>query len=168
MSEDYALIPLTKHQRAKVSVEDFLFLMQWKWFAQWNKNTRSFYACRNSKSDARGKRKAIRMNRVVLGLEDGDPRQGEHENRDTLDNRRSNLRIATQSENMMNRRKFRGASSRFKGVTWKNREQKWWVRIQVDKKMVDLGYFPPDQEEQAGAAYAEAAKRLHGEFARVA
>lgn len=166
-SQDYLLIPLTQGQFAKVSPHRFEELNQWKWFAQWNPNTESYYAARNSTYRRGEKRSAVRMSRVILELRDGDLRQAEHENRDTLDNTDGNLRIATQGENMRNRKKFKGCKSRFKGVSWKNREQKWYVRIFVDGKAIALGYFAPEEEEKAGAAYAEAAAKYHGEFARV-
>lgn len=89
-------IPLTQDQFAVVDLEDFEYLNQWKWHAQLDQSTGSFYA-------VRGLHK-IRMHRQLLGLEHGDKQQIDHINRDTLDNRRSNLRIVTNRENSENRK----------------------------------------------------------------
>jgi hypothetical protein len=50
-----------------------------------------------------------------------------------------------------------------RNVRWSEREQKWRVRVKVDKRTVSCGYF--DSIEDAAAAAAEACKQLHGEFA---
>ena len=119
------LIPLSQKQFAKVSDERYNHLMQWKWHAQWNKKTQSYYACRNQNMNPNGKpwkNRQIRMSRQILGLEYGDPRQGEHRNGDTLDNQDHNLRIATNSQNAMNRKRIMANNtSGFKGVYFRNR-----------------------------------------------
>lgn len=86
-TELYREIPLTQGQVALVDASDYEWLMQWKWFALWNKTSRSFYAARNPKN-IDGKRAHIRMNRLILGLEYGDPRMGDHRDGNTLNNLR--------------------------------------------------------------------------------
>lgn len=87
----------------------------------------------------------------------------DHINGDPRDNRLSNLRQATQSQNNGNRRSRHG-SSRFKGVTWHRRCRKWQAQIECDGVAHYLGLFTT--EEAASLAYQEAAARLFGEFAR--
>jgi hypothetical protein len=54
-------------------------------------------------------------------------------------------------------------SSKFKGVSWFNREKRWVVKITTDGKTIHLGYFK--DEIQAAKAYDKAAKKYHREFA---
>lgn len=90
----------------------------------------------------------------------------DHKNRDTLDNRRDNLRVATIGQNRANSRKklWRGGkSSDYKGVSWHKRRCKWRAIIVKDKRQRELGFY--DDEKDAARAYNRAALELHGEFA---
>lgn len=102
------------------------------------------------------------MHRVLLGV--SDPRiQVDHINLDTLDNRRSNLRIVTNQQNAFNQAPRRG-TSRFKGVCWHKSVGKWNAQIGHNGRVRSLGVF--ESEIDAARAYDEAALRLFGEFAR--
>lgn len=79
-------------------------------------------------------------------------------------NRISNLRQATDCENLQNRGKERSNTSGFKGVTWHKGGKKWLAQIGANNAHYYLGLF--DTPEQAHAAYAEKAHELHGKFAR--
>ncbi len=83
-------------------------------------------------------------------------------NHSTLDNRKTNLRICTQAENMRNRVP-RPSKSKFKGVCWEPREQYWRGRITLNGRSESLGVF--DNELEAAQAYDHRAKQLFGEFA---
>ena len=91
-------------------------------------------------------------------------KQIDHKNKNTLDNRRANLRICTNSENQMNRGKTRANGSGFKGVNLQKRlkRKKYRARITADKKTFYLGNF--EDAAEAGSAYRKAAKQHHGEF----
>lgn len=92
----------------------------------------------------------------------------DHRNRDPLDNRRSNLRVATRSQNGANRladRRKAGETSRFKGVAWDRARGRWHAWIHVDGKTRSLGRH--STEEAAAAAYNAAAMEAWGEFARL-
>lgn len=84
----------------------------------------------------------------------------------SLDNRRSNLRVATPGQNCRNRRTHRTNQSGIKGVSWDERRDRYRAEIASDGRKYHLGYF--DAIEAATAAYSEAARPLHGEFARMA
>jgi hypothetical protein len=83
-----------------------------------------------------------------------------------LNNRRSNLRICTKSENAQNRRTRRNTVSGVKGVVWHKRIKKWQASIMVGGKGVHLGYF--QTVEAAAAAYAKASAERHKQFGRLA
>ena len=105
----------------------------------------------------------LRMHRLLT-----DPGEGfvpDHINGNTLDNRLSNLRVCSPSENTQNRVKKSEASSRFKGVYRDKGREKWRARIMVDGVPVHIGMF--SDERDAARAYDKLASRLHGEFARL-
>lgn len=87
----------------------------------------------------------------------------DHANHDGLDNRRSNLRLATAILNQANQRPQAGRSSRFKGVDWKESHQSWRARIKSEGRERTLGYF--SDEAKAAQAYNEAAIATWGDFA---
>lgn len=87
----------------------------------------------------------------------------DHVNGDGLDNRRSNLRLATHGQNMANSKMRSNNTSGFKGVSLDRQSGKWRAQIQHNKKRILLGCF--DDPELAHKAYCEAAIKYHGEFA---
>jgi hypothetical protein len=89
----------------------------------------------------------------------------DHRNGRTLDNRRSNLRVCSRAENSRNRARNRNNKLGLKGVT-QSPCGGYIAHIRVNGKGQYLGYFP--SPESAHHAYCEAARRLHGEFARFA
>jgi hypothetical protein len=117
-----------------------------------------------SYTTSRPEHKEIRLHRFIV---DCPPEfHVDHINGNTLDNRRSNLRICTQEENKRNRRKSSNSSSGYKGVFWDNHYKKWGSSIQVNHKRIYLGRF--DNPEKAYEAYVAASKKYHGEFGRIA
>ena len=77
----------------------------------------------------------------------------DHINRDKTDNRISNLREATYSQNAQNRAKNIRNTSGFKGVTWHKGDKKWQAAITVSRKCIYLGSF--DTAEAAYEAYVK-------------
>lgn len=108
---------------------------------------------------ANGKQYNHKAHRIVLGLSAGDTCLVDHINRNPLDNRRSNLRLCSISQNNMNRQ----ATSRsgFKGVSPNG--SGWAAHIKRDRKVRHLGTYRT--KEEAARAYDAAAKSLFGEFA---
>ena len=90
------------------------------------------------------------------------PAEIDHRDRCPGNNRISNLRPATRSDNNLNMRDSTRGSSGYKGVSLDKRSGKWRVRPQVCGKRQFLGSFLT--AEAASAAYEDFAKRTHGEF----
>jgi|ERR1017187_1489936 hypothetical protein len=154
---EYCTISLTQGQVALVDPEDFTFLNQWNWQARWNKETRSFYASRTVTIN--GKKSIISMHRLIMQAPDGI--EVDHIFHVTLDNRKSQLRLATPAQNQYNSidRRKKGPSG-FTGVCW--RHGAFIARITINGKRVSLGSF--QTAELAAAAYEAAAAQTRGEF----
>lgn len=88
------------------------------------------------------------MHRFLLGLTRADP-QVDHLNHDGLDNRRSNIRLVTPSENMYNRRLNYNSTSGVSGVSWHKASGKWRAYVQVNRRQVSLGVFATVEEAVA-------------------
>lgn len=159
LEPSYREITLTQGQVALVDAGDFEWIMQWKWRATWSSRANSFYASANIQG------KVIHMHRLILGLERGDHRLVDHkEAGQTLDNRRSNLRVATYAQNRRNSRLGKNNKSGYKGVSWWAPQGKWRAHFKINGVTKYLGTF--QTPEQAHAAYTRAAIEHYGEFAR--
>jgi hypothetical protein len=147
-------IPLTQGRVALVDAADYPALAAHKWRALRNAST--WYAVRRAGENL------LYMHRVIL---QAPPHLDvDHTNGDGLDNRRSNIRLATEAQNMT-RSKSRAHSSIYKGVSWDARNNKWRVDICIDKKSKNLGRYV--SEVEAARAYDRAASRAFGPFARL-
>lgn len=104
----------------------------------------------------------VSMHRLILGTKKGV--MIDHADGCGWNNCRSNLRVATQSQNMANAKKKLNATSRFKGVIFDKHNGKFVARIKIAKKITFLGAFR--NEEMAARAYDFAAKQNFKEFAR--
>lgn len=109
----------------------------------------------------RGTRRHLRLHRLITNAPAGV--LVDHRNRNKLDNRRANLRVADRSTNGMNRSAQLNNTSGFKGVSLHKKTGRWRAYITVHKKTRHLGLFATP--ELAHEAYVRAAAELHGEFA---
>jgi len=128
------------------------------------KLAQSFYAATKMR-DENNKRCVVYLHRYLLGLKKGDPRTGDHIDHDTLNNLDENLRIATHAEQIRNQRMKKCNSSGFKGIWKPKRSLKWRAKVVLNRKVVFLKDF--STPEEAHAAYCEAVKKFHGEFASI-
>lgn len=100
---------------------------------------------------------------IVSGQWPQPPNEIDHRDTDKQNNRWSNLREATRSQNRMNTRRVSTNTSGFKGAQYFS-PGKWRAILKKDGKTVSLGLH--NSPEEAHAAYCEGIKRHFGEFAR--
>lgn len=155
---DLAFIPLSQGYEAVIDAADVTLVMGFNWTAKVTPWT--VYVGRNETLG--GKLVLLRLHRVLLNAPLGV--HVDHINGDGLDNRRVNLRLATNAENGRNQRRHANNACGFKGVYWHKRGKKWAASIGFNGQNKHLGLF--NKPESAHAAYCEAAALLHGEFAR--
>lgn len=122
-----------------VDSEDIGKISAFSWYVSKCSRTGYLRACSTSGSTAKD-RKHTKMHRLIMDA----PANivVDHINHNALDNRKSNLRLATQPENLQNRA---GATcnnvSGHRGVTWDTIELKWRVRVVIDGVTKHLGRF---------------------------
>lgn len=156
-------IPLTRGYVAIVDEID-ADLAEFNWNAM-TKGNGYVYASRGIRSCENGQRQLHRMvfeRMLNRKIEDTD--LVDHINRNTLDNTRINLRLATKSQNGANSKKHFGGKSAYKGVFFCNSSKRnpWKAQIMVNRRLIYLGVFPTP--ELAHEAYCKAGRELQGEF----
>jgi len=156
-----------KHGRgkvAKVSDEDYEFVLQWPWRVHRNQAGYEYVSRYEERKDGQA---TISMAREVLARKLGrsltSMERADHVSRDTLDNRRENLRLASCSENGANSKLKRNNTSGYRGVSYFPSKKKWRAYIKFRWKRMSLGYY--FTKEDAARAYDRAAVELFGEFA---
>lgn len=162
--EGAAVIPLTQGQYAIVDSEDFDVLDTYNWYAQYSKNSDTFYALRSTWSKGANIREVESMHRFIMGVKDTDLIV-DHINHNGLDNRRSNIRACTHTENLRNQKPNKKFSSQYVGVNFCKKSRKWLASINIDRKMVNLGYYLTEVE--AAIVRDKFAKKHYGEFANL-
>lgn len=103
------------------------------------------------------------LHRVIAKATKG--QEVDHRNRETLDNRKHNLRICDRSGNCKNILKRKGLSSQYLGVSYHKRDRCWRASIRTKIGRLHLGNFKTERE--AAIAYDFAATKYHGEFANL-
>jgi len=147
------LIPLTRGLFSIVDAKDYPHLSQYTWFAEGTEN--NYYAVRKENG------KSIKMHRQITNAPDH--LVVDHIDHNGLNNRNSNLRLATFTQNCQNQRRLSHKTSKYKGVHWNKANKKWAAQITSNKKSHHLGYF--SNEIDAACAYDQAARKYHGDFA---
>lgn len=108
----------------------------------------------------RGERKNVFVHRAIMSIEDRSVHV-DHISGDKLDNRRCNLRVATNHQNRFNQKPRK--ANQYKGVY--RCYKRWVAQITLNYKRHYLGIYKT--EEEAALAYNKAAVELFGEFARL-
>jgi hypothetical protein len=154
--EEFAEVVLSRGATTKISIADVPLVSGFRWC-----KSKFGYAVRHEK------KQNVWLHRVILGLRPEDAVEVDHRNRDTLDNRRENLRVCTRGDNCKNRGANKVRITRYKGVR-KSGEGKRGVQhyaafIKVDGKYKHLGVY--SNIEGAARAYDVAAVEYFREFA---
>ncbi len=153
-------LQLSQGQVAIVDDEDFESASKFKWCATWSKTTKNFYAKRRIGRDANGKQTFQYLHRFICG----NPKWlVDHENHNTLDCQRKNLRVCDNSKNLSNRiGSQRNSTSGIRGVSLNKSLGKWDARLKVNGRQIYLGVFSDKMD--AAAAYAAANRKYFGAF----
>jgi hypothetical protein len=159
-----AYVELTQGQYCLIDSSDVIVISGHTWFAQINSRVGNYYA----KTQTRVSGEAVRqrhlpMHQLLCPVSDGFV--VDHVNGNSLDNRRSNLRLVTTQQNAFNRRLCADNKVGFKGVALV-KGGKYQATLKVNDKAIYLGRFATP--ELAHAAYCSAAKEHFGEFWRAA
>lgn len=149
-------IPLSRGKVALVDDDDYEWLNQWKWCY-----LAKGYAIRAEGNGAQ--RRYIYMHRLILNPSPG--LTVDHINRNRLDNRRENLRVATYSQQMFNLPIRRDNKSGYYGVSKRTDTGRWTAHITHNHHAVSLGTF--DDPASAARAYDAAAVKHRGAFANL-
>lgn len=145
-------ISLTQGQEAIVDEDIYPQLLKFKWCA--DKKCKTYYASTNKNG------KQIYMHRLILGNPKG--MIVDHINHNGLDNRMSNIRICSHSQNKMNIENYGNNTSGHRGVCWDKSRNKWRVGIKFMNKLLNLGRF--NTKKEAIQSYQNKARELFGEF----
>jgi hypothetical protein len=148
-------IPLTRGLVTLVDDADAESVQAFSWYAS---RARGGYYAKRTVRRPDGTRVHLGLHNFLTGWHLVD-----HRNRDSLDNRRANLRQVTPRQNAQNCGANRSNTSGFKGVSWYGRDETWRAAIQADGRRRHLGYFATP--EAAAMAYDAAALQHFGEFA---
>lgn len=152
-----AFIPLTQGLEAVIDAADVHLVDGCNWYA--DKHSKVVYAATHIKlSD--GRQTTLKLHRALMPS----ATLVDHRDEDGLNNRRENLRDASNSENLCNRGRQRNNTSGYKGVTLDRRSGRWQAKIMKNYKTKHLGMFATAAE--AHKAYCHALALTHGKFGR--
>lgn len=156
-------VNLTKGQKTMVDDADYDHLTQWNWHFGANG-----YAVREQHlgmKDGKRIRRTVLMHRELVDAPKG--LDVDHVNENKLDNRRSNIRLATRSQNKANMRAVKRKDNLPMGVTFNpspRSKQPYMARVCMNGKSYFVGNFY--QLKDAVSAYAAKKKELYGDFAK--
>lgn len=140
--------------KALIDIEDIDKVKNIKWHkSDLQRNT---YYCTSNNSKCR------RLHRLIMDITD-DNMVVDHINHNGLDNRKCNLRICTNSQNICNCKIPKNNKSGHKEVYWSIDKNKWTAQITINNKTKYLGRY--DKLEDAIKARKEAAEKYYGEYA---
>lgn len=148
-----------------VDDEDFNKVAYRPWNISTDRKRHTCYArgyVKKIKVNGKTRDETLAMHRFIMNCPKD--RVIDHIDGNGLNNQKSNLRICTQKQNMLNQKLRSKNTSGFKGVHFCNREKKWVAAIAIDKKKKFLGYFKT--KEEAHDVWVLKAKEVRGEFYR--
>lgn len=132
-------------------IDDFEKIKQFHWYEENNGYIRS---------SGKKKEDKVHIHRLIMGFPNN--MNIDHINHDTFDNRKTNLRIVTVSQNAMNHIKGSNNTSGITGVVWVKDRNKWKSQIKANGRIIFLGEY--SNFEEAIKARKEAEERYFGEY----
>ena len=124
----------------------------------WSVNSQGYIIAPNLNDS----RKIIKMHRLILGCPDNYDIDHIHGKETRHDNRKRNLRIATRSQNNMNKGLQSNNTSNTTGVSWHKGIGRWQAYITIDRKRIYLGAFA--NFDEAVNVRKQAEEKYFGEF----
>ena len=133
------------------------------WFAKYNKPIDDYYAVASEYIPELKHSRPLHLHQFIMNT---NGKIVDHENHDTLDDRKENLRVIADSNNSRNR-KSRNSNNKsgYRNVCWDKRCNKWIVQLTINKKTKCLGKFEYDELDKAGQFAEEMRQKYYGEFA---
>lgn len=172
VDEENQIAKIELHRRkqeslwALIDLEDLekVINFPYTWFGQYRKELDNYYVrCTHYDNMKNGKSSVVFLHQFIMNA---DGKDVDHINNNTLDNRKSNLRIAEHQDNTMNRHgKNSNNKSGYRNVSWSKSYNKWVVQLQIDGKNTVLKSFPYEQLEEAGRYAEEMRQKYYGEYA---
>lgn len=154
LSGEYGIGYTTKGEPFYFDLEDYEKIKDYCWHVGTKGSIVTNYYKNNN-------RRTLLMHRYIMNVNNPDI-QVDHIYHKRFDNRKSQLRIVTNSQNQMNTIVRKDNKSNVKGVIWHKIIKKWFVYINVDKKRINLGYF--SNFNQAVNARKKAEKKYFGGY----
>lgn len=155
LSGEYGVGYTTKGEEFWFDLEDYDLIKDYCWY----KDKDGYFA---TKTYGTANPMRITMHRLVMGFPDATDIDHIHGKETRYDNRKSNLRTATHSQNNMNKGLQINNSSGITGISWFAKTNQWRAYIIINKKFVHLGLY--DNLEDAIKARKEAENKYFGEF----
>lgn len=157
LSKEYGIGYTSKGEEFYFDLEDYDLIKDFCWYTDRD----GYFATNDYRS---GKKKRLSMHRLIMGEQelpcDIDHIHGKYTRND---NRKSNLRITTHSQNSMNKGLQSNNTSGVTGVSWYHKTNKWRAHIMINKKFISLGLF--EDFDDAVKARKEAEEKYFGEYA---
>ena len=150
---EYGVGYTTKGEEFYFDLEDYDLIKDYCWHI----NRRGYVVTNDNKTS---KQTQVKMHRLVMNASEG--MDIDHRHRKTNDNRKSQLREVTRSQNLMNRGIRKDNTSSVTGVSWHKARSKWRVYITINGKTKHLGFFI--NKEEAIEARLKAELELYGTF----
>lgn len=145
-----------------IDEEDLPLANRYTWYALRPSVNRQKHYVVASIRVCKNKQTKISFSRELLKIKDNKI-YVDHINGNTLDNRKSNLRTCTPSQNSRNRVSSKGSSSKYLGVGWSKLHKKWRAKFMLNDKEKHIGLYV--NEEDAAKAYDKKVIEFYGEFA---
>lgn len=134
--EDYAEIHIEKDNKSLIVLidkDDIEKVQKFKWNVKYDKTIDNYYVYSHERNNYIN-RKTLRLHRFLMNC----PKdlQVDHVNRNTLDNRKCNLKVCTLQENLNNKGEYKNNTSGYKNIHYSKANKTFVCEIKRNNKMV--------------------------------